>query len=179
MIRERQCVPTRAPRLRGRISSTVGRSSGSGLFDRSPSHPTHCGSGSGSAFDRRSQSLEPTHYGGAPAEELERISLRTSLPFSPGPWFGPKHRLHDQRLIHEVRCADKRSRFGLGGFANTAAGSTRINGIAAQRLGVLQASTHSNPAADPKRSGSIESAVDRDSLFFVDTACKPTQAGLE
>jgi hypothetical protein len=93
-IRERRCAPTRVPWLRGHISSAVGRSSGSGLLDRSPSRPTRCRLDSGSVFDRRSQHVGPTHYGGAPAEELERNPLRTSLPFSPGPLFEPGHLLH-------------------------------------------------------------------------------------
>ena len=29
--------------------------------------------------------MEPTHHGGAPAEDLEGVSLLTSLPFSLGP----------------------------------------------------------------------------------------------
>jgi len=51
--------------------------------------------------------LEPTHYGGAPAEELERTPLRTPLPFSPDPRSESEHLLHYRRLIHEVRYRDK------------------------------------------------------------------------
>ena len=80
----------------------VGRSSGSGFLDRSPSHPTRCRLDSGSAVGRWSHGLGHTHYGGAPAEELERTPLRTSLPFSPGSRCGPEHLLHSKPLIHEV-----------------------------------------------------------------------------
>ena len=52
-----------------------------------------------SAIGLGSPGRKPTHHGGAPAEELEGRSLRTSLPFSPGlVKDGPEHLSLCQRL---------------------------------------------------------------------------------